>query len=128
VTFCNVPASQQLREDIVRRGRTRLRRVEDQLTLNEVIHPLYYRQPIVLPSQFNFRAHYRLRRRGWPTVSSLDGVLIYHNAPCVAEAKKLIPVKPLATLPELVADSAPLSNWQKFCRKMQLRREPHIVR
>ena len=128
VTFWNVPASRPMRADIVKRGRTRFRSVEDQLTLNEVIQTLYYRDVIVLPSQFNFRAHYKLRRRGWPTVDNLDGVIIYHNAPCVLEVKKLIPVKPLATLPELVADTGPLSNSQKFWRKMRLRLQAHIVR
>jgi hypothetical protein len=128
VTFWNIPASKQMRADIVKRGRTRFRSVEDQLTLNEVIHTLYFRDLIVLPSQYNFRAYYKVRQRGWPTVSNLDGVLIYHNAASVMEAKKLIPVKPAATLPELIADTAPLSDWQKFWRKMQLRRLPHVVR
>jgi hypothetical protein len=128
VTFWNVPASKQMREDIVRRGRTRFRSVEDQLTLNEVIHTLYYDQVIALPSQFNLRAHYKVRHRGWPTVTNLDGVLIFHSASSTDEAKKLIPVKPRAILEELEADTHPLSDWEKFLRKLQLRRQPHIVR
>jgi lipopolysaccharide biosynthesis glycosyltransferase len=128
VTFWNVPASKQMREEVVARGRTRFRSVEDQLTLNEVIQTRYYDQLIVLPSQYNFRAHYRFRQRGWPTVNSLDGVLIYHNSSCVGEAKKLIPVKSRASLPPLAPDEGPLTKWQKVVRKIQLRREPHIVR
>jgi len=75
----------------------------------------------------HFRAHYRLRQRGWPTVDSLDGVLIYHNSSCVEEAKKLIPAKLYAELPPLVPDLEPLTKSQKFWRKVQLRRKPHIV-
>ena len=59
---------------------------------------------------------------------SLDGVMIYHNSSCIAEAKKAIPVKPHAELPPLAPDARPLTDWQKFWRKVQLRREPHIVR
>lgn len=128
VTFWNVPASKQMRREIVERGRSRFRSVEDQLTLNEVIHTSYFDQVIALPSQYNFRAHYRVRARGWPTVDSLDGVLIYHSATSAAEAKKLIPVKPRAQLPPLVADLKPLTDRQKFWRKARLRLQPHIVR
>jgi len=126
--FWNVPASKKMREDIVARGRTRFRSVEDQLTLNEVIHTGFYEQVVVLPSQYNFRAHYHGGHGGWPRVESLDGVLIYHNSYCVAEAKKLIPVKAHAELPPLVPDQAALTDWQKFWRKIQLRRQSHIVR
>jgi len=127
VTFWDIPASREMRNEIVARGRTRFRSVEDQLTLNEVIHTSHYEKLIVLPSQYNFRAHYRFRERGWPTVDSLDGVLIYHNAACVEEAKKLISTKPHAELPPLVPDQGSLTKSQKFWRKVQLRREPHIV-
>src|SRR4051812_38310993 len=71
VTFWNVPASKQMRQEIVDRGRSRFRSVEDQLTLNEVIHTSYFDQVIALPSQYNFRAHYKVRARGWPSVNSL---------------------------------------------------------
>jgi len=128
VTFWNVPASKRMREEIVDRGRTRFRSVEDQLTLNEVLHTRYFDQIIALPSQYNFRAHYKFRQRGWPTVESLDGIVIYHNSTCIGEAKKLIPVKSRAELPPLVADQGILTDWQKFWRKVQLRRQPHIVR
>jgi len=53
--------------------------------------------------------------------------VIYHNSTCIAEAKKAIPVKPHAGLPPLDPDSAPLTDWQKFWRKVRLRRQPHIV-
>ncbi len=128
VTFWNVPASKAMREEIVARGRTRFRSVEDQLTLNEVIQTRYFDNVVILPSQYNFRAHYKFRQRGWPTVDSLDGVIIYHNSTCASEAKKLIPVKPRAELPSLVADKAPLTDWQKFWRKVRLRGQPHIAR
>src|SRR4051812_3141575 len=128
VTFWNVPASRKMREEIVARGRSRFRSVEDQLTLNEVIQTRYYEQVVVLPSQYNFRAHYKGGHGGWPRVESLDGVLIYHNSYCVAEAKKLIPVKAHAELPPLVPDEGPLTEWQKFWRKVELRRQRHIVK
>ena len=128
VTFWNVPASKRMREEIVARGRARFRSVEDQLALNEVIQTRYYEQVIALPSQYNFRAHYKVRQRGWPTVESLDGVVIYHNSTCIAQAKKAIPVKPHAELPALEPDHGLLTDWQKFWRKVQLRRQPHIVR
>ena len=128
VTFWNVAASREMREAIVARGRSRFRSVEDQLTLNEVIQTRYYDETIVLPSQYNFRAHYKVRQRGWPTVDSLDGVVIYHNSSCAAEAKKLIPVPAKATLPDLIPDAGPLTDRQKFWRKVQLRLQPHIVR
>src|SRR5258706_7072304 len=50
-TFWNLPASKAMREEIVARGRTRFRSVEEQLTLNEVIHKRSYDQIIPLPSQ-----------------------------------------------------------------------------
>jgi hypothetical protein len=128
VTFWNVPASRKMREEIVGRGRSRFRSVEDQLTLNEVIQTRYYEKVTVLPSQYNFRAHYKGGHGGWPRVESLDGVLIYHNSYCIAQAKPLIPVKAHAELPPLVADQGPLTDWQKFWRKVQLRRQQHIVR
>ena len=128
VTFWNVPASKKLREEIVARGRSRFRSVEDQLSLNEVVHTRYYEQTIILPSQYNFRAHYKVRQRGWPTVESLDGVVIYHNATCMAEVKKLAGLKHYADLPPLDPDTAPLTDWQKFWRKVQLRRQPHIAK
>jgi len=128
VTFWHTPSTRQMRQDIVTRGRTRFRSVEDQLTFNEVVQTRYYDQMIILPCQYNFRAHFRQKVRGWPTVNSLDGVKIYHNAHSMPEAKKLTSVKPLADLPPLDPDTAPLTDWQKFMRKVQLRFQPHHVR
>jgi hypothetical protein len=128
VTFWNIPASRAMREEIVARGRARFRSVEDQLTLNEVVQTRYYDQFIVLPNQYNFRAHYKIRRRGWPSVDSLDGVVIYHNSYCVQEAKKLIPVSRFAELETLPPDHRLLTEREKFWRKLQLRLRPHIVR
>ena len=128
VTFWNVPASKPIREEVVARGRARFRSVEDQLSLNEVLQTRYYDQMIALPSQYNFRAHYKFRQRGWPTVQSLDGVVIYHNSTCIHEAKNAIPVKKHAPLPPLEPDQGRLTDWQKFWRKVQLRRAQHIVR
>src|SRR5687767_8240570 len=128
VTFWHTPSTRQMRQDIVARGRTRFRSVEDQLTFNEVVQTRYYDQMIILPCQYNFRAHFRNRTRGWPIVNSLDGVKIYHNATSMPEAKQLHSVKALADLPALEPDTAPLSDWQKFLRKIQLRLQPHNVR
>jgi len=128
VTFWNVPASKQMRQEIVARGRSRYRSVEDQLTLNEVVQTRYYEQFIVLPSQYNFRAHYKIWRRGWPAVESLDGVVIYHNADCVGEAKKLIPVASRAEIPALVPDGRILTDRERFWRKFRLRLQRHIIR
>ncbi len=125
VTFWHVPSSRQMRQDFVARGRTRFRSVEDQLTFNEVVQTRFYDQMIILPCQYNFRAHYKQRVRGWPVVDSLDGVRIYHNAASMPEAKKLESVRPLAELPPLEPDAGPLTKRQQFWRKVQLRRQPH---
>jgi hypothetical protein len=128
VTFWHVPSSRRMREDVVARGRARFRSVEDQLTFNEVVQARYYDQMIILPCQYNFRAHLRRKVRGWPSVGSLDGVKIYHNALSMTEAKKMERVEPLAVLPPLEADQAPLTDWQKLLRKVQLRLQPHHVK
>lgn len=128
VTFWHTPSTRQMRQDVVARGRARFRSVEDQLTFNEVVQTRYYDQMIILPCQYNFRAHFRQKVRGWPSVDSLDGVKIYHNAHSMPEAKKLESVRPLADLPPLSPDAAPLTDWQKFLRKVELRFQPHHVR
>ena len=122
VTFWNVPASRQIRADIAARGRQRFRSVEDQLTLNEVIHTRYCDELILLPSQYNYRACLAPKRiRGWPTVTCLDGVRIYHNAYCLEAARKLLPVAQMARLPDLPADLGPLTPFQRFMRRAQHR-------
>ncbi len=127
VTFWDVPASREIRRQIVARGRARFRSVEDQLTLNEVLHTLYWDQLVILPSQFNYRADLDHGRRGWPVVDSLDGVVIYHNPFGIATAKELRPVKPRAVLSELEADTRPLTRREQFWRQMAHRREPHFM-
>lgn len=128
VTFWHVPGTRKLRQEVVARGRTRFRSVEDQLTFNEVVQTRYYDQMIILPCQYNFRADYKVRARGWPKVDHLDGVKIYHNARCVDEVRKLASVQPLADLPPLEPDRGLLKPWEKFLRKVQLRLQRHIVK
>ena len=128
VTLWHTPSTRQMRQDVVARGRSRFRSVEDQLTFNEVVQTRYYDQMIILPCQYNFRACYHTKYPGWPTVTNLDGVKIYHNALSMAQVSQLQSVRPLADLPPLKPDVVPLTNWQKFLRKVQLRLQPHHVR
>jgi len=128
VTFWHTPSTRQMRQDVVARGQARYRSVEDQLTFNEVVQTRYYDQMIILPCQYNYRALLNRRLRGWPTVHHLDGVLLYHCAMCIDEAKKQTSVAAKASLPPLEPDKAPLSDWEKFWRKVQLRLRPHIVK
>jgi len=128
VTFWHTPTTRQMRQDVVARGRARFRSVEDQLTFNEVVQTRYYDQMIILPCQYNYRALLNRRLRGWPTVHHLDGVLLYHCAMCIDEAKKLTSIAARASLPPLEPDKTPLSDWEKFWRKVQLRLRPHIVK
>jgi hypothetical protein len=122
VTFWNVQASRRIRAEIVERGLARFRSIDDQLTLNEVVHTRYYDDLVILPCQYNYRPCLApMRIRGWPTVSHLDGVRIYHNKHCIEAAKRLVPVAPLAVLPELKPDRGPLSPLHKFLRRVQHR-------
>lgn len=129
VTFWDVKASRTAREEIVARGRTRFRSVDDQLTLNEVLLTRYYDQIVLLPSQYNFRAHLAPKTaKGWPTVKHLDGVVIYHNSHCVEAARRLTAVGTHAELPKLEADARPLGAYQKILRKLNNRFQPHIIK
>jgi hypothetical protein len=128
VTLWDTAKSGRMRREIVERGRSRFRSVDDQLTLNEVMHTRYYDEMIILPCQYNFRAHYKFRQRGWPTVESLDGVKIYHNAASMAEARKLTGVRRLAELPPLEPDAGPLTPWEQFKRKIEWRLQKHRIR
>ncbi len=122
VTFWHVPSSRRIREETVDRGHRRFRSIEDQLTLNEVVHTRHYDELVLLPCQYNYRAHLApVRSRGWPTVSHLDGVRIYHNSTCVQAAKKLPQVRPLATLDDLAPDTHSLNPWKKFWAKVRNR-------
>lgn len=128
VTFWHIPSSRKMREEIVARGRSHFRNIDDQRSINEVIQTLYYDQMILLPSQYNYRAHLApARSPRWPTVTHLDGVVIYHNSTCIEAAKKLLPVKPRAELPSLPQDVAPLTPRQQRWRRIQERLKPHIV-
>jgi hypothetical protein len=122
VTLWNIPASRRIRADIAARGRARFRSVEDQLTLNEVIHTRYYDDLILLPCQYNYRPCLAPTRvRAWPTVPHLDGVRIYHNVYSLEAARKLLPVKGKATLADLPADSGPVTSFQRFMRRIRHR-------
>jgi len=129
VTFWNVPASRQMRQEIVARGRARFRSIEDQLTLNEVVNARHLDELVILPCQYNYRALLApARLRAWPTVTHLDGVKIYHNLWCLDAAKRLIPTRPAAALPDLPPDAGPLTPWRQFWRRVRHRLSPHYVR
>ena len=128
VTFWHVPSTRAIRHEIIARGKAQFRNIDDQMSINEVMHTRYYDQMVLLPSQYNYRACIAPARIwGWPTVTNLDGVMIYHNSHCIEAAKKLIPVKPRAQLPDLAADPAPLDERQQFRRRVRERLKPHVV-
>ena len=128
VTFWHVPSSRRIREETVARGRAYFRNIDDQRSINEVAQTRYYDQMVLLPSQYNYRAFLApARGTRWPTVSHLDGVRIYHNSRCIEAAKKLLPVKPLADLPDFPQDPAPLTPFQQVQRRVRERLKPHIV-
>jgi hypothetical protein len=129
VIFWNVAASREIRREIVARGKSHFRTVaDDQHVLNEVIQTKYYDRLRMLPCQYNYRAYLNRKQRGWPTVTHLDGVLIYHNGTCMDEAKKLVPVKPKAELPALPDDVHPLTPREMFWRRVGLRLKPWVVK
>jgi hypothetical protein len=129
VFFWNVPRSRDIRTEIVARGRAHFRTVaDDQYVINEVIQTRYFERLRILPCQFNYRAYLNRRQRGWPTVTHLDGVYLYHNAACMEEAKRLGPVQPHAVLPALSPDGHPLSKREQFWRKLRLRLSSHVIR
>lgn len=129
VTFWDVKKSRTAREEIVARGRSRFRSVDDQLTLNEVLLTRYYDQLTLLPCQYNYRAHLApTRTKGWPTVNHLDGVVLYHNSHCVAAAKQLTDLKDKAALPALETDAQTLTPLKRMLRKIQNRLQPHVIK
>ena len=129
VFLWNVPGSRDIRREIVARGRTRFRTIaDDQFCINEVVQTRHFERLRILPCQYNFRAHYRRKQRGWPSVDTLDGVKIYHNATCMDAAKALGTPQPLAALPELPKDSGPLTAREQFWRKVRNRFAPHIAK
>lgn len=126
----DVASSSNIRKEVLVRGRTRFRNiVDDQLAVNEVIQTTYYDRLRILPCQYNFRADLQpLKRRGWPSVSHLNGVVVYHNSACIEAAKGLMPVGRRAVLPALVADGHSLTPWQQLWRRLLNRLQPHRVR
>ncbi len=129
VTFWDLKASAGIRQQIVLRGRQCYRGpFDDQTTLNEVVNTSFFDQLTVLPPQFNWRALYKKNFRSWhhnfrnwPRVDSLDGVQIYHNQHCVDEVLAAIANRkpePKASLPELPADTHPLSNFELLKRRL----------
>ena len=130
VIFWNVRESRQIRQDIVARGRSRFRNVQDdQLCLNEVVFTKYYDRVRILPCQFNYRCFLApVRARAWPTVDHLDGVMIYHNWKCIQQVKQLPPVKAKASLAPLPQDGRPLKTSEQFWRRLQTRFSRHLVR
>ena len=130
VTLWDLPQSAKIRQEIVARGRAHYRGpFDDQTALNEVIHTSYFDQLTVLPSQYNWRAFYRLNYGiSWRTnfrfcsrVDSLDGVRIYHNQHCceqVAHDIRLRPPALYAQLPELPIDKYPLNGRTLFWRRL----------
>lgn len=129
VTWWNVPRSGDIRAKVITRGKTRFRTVaDDQFVINEVVQTKYFDRVRILPCQFNYRPYFKRRQRGWPTVACLDGVLIYHNATCMNEVKKLGPVKVSADLPSLDKDLAPLNEKQQFWRRLATRLAPNVIK
>jgi hypothetical protein len=132
ITFWNLPASREIRQEIARRGSAEYRgEYDDQTVINEVLHTKHFDDLIILPSQYNWRAAYRKNQRVgippvrfWPRRDCLDGVYLYHNAGCLDEVLRDIAVKaplPRAALPEPTPDIHPLSDGQKLRRKLEHR-------
>lgn len=127
VTFWNIPASRELRKEVIDRGRIRLRNfVDDQLCLNEILFTRYLDKLTILPCIYNYRAYLNRRVRGWPTTSSFDGVKIYHHDEW-RKALSRLPVKPNANLPPLVPDHGPLGPWAQFWRRVRQRLKAHLI-
>lgn len=126
VSFWDLRATRDIRAEILKRGRTRFRsKSDDQHTFNEVLHHHYDRLR-VLTYHFNCRGVLERRIRGWPTVTQLDGVLIYHTDD-VARAKRMLPVPPRTELPALDPDAGPLTPREQFWRNVRNRLQPHQI-
>ena len=130
VFLWDLARSRELRREIVERGRRHFRTVaDDQHCTNEVLLTKHWNQVRILPCQFNYRAYLNRRQRGWPTVHHLDGVLIFHNATTMDEAKKLLgKTKAHAELPALPEDGRPLTRTEQFWRRLHLRFQPWVVK
>ena len=98
----------EMRREIVARGRSHFRTVaDDQYAMNEVLQTKYFDRLRILPSQYNFRPHLNFKQRGWPSVSHLHGILIYHNATCMDAVKQLGAVQAKASRRFEVIGGAP---------------------
>ncbi len=129
VTWWNVPNSRDIRSEIVVRGKSRFRTVaDDQFVINEVVQTKYFDRVRLLPCQYNYRAYFNRKQCGWPTVTHLDGVIIYHNATCMDDAKKVGRTKARAELADLQRDAAPLTTKQQFWRRVVTRLTPNIIK
>ncbi len=129
VFFWNVLRSRDIRAEILARGRAYFRTIaDDQHCLNEVILTRHFDRLRILPAQYNFRANFQKHRRGWPRVNHLDGIVIYHNALSMNEAKRMAPFRPAADLPPLPEDGGPLTRREQFWRRLRNRLRPWIVR
>jgi len=128
--FWNVPRSRDIRAEVAARGRSHFRTIaDDQHCLNEVILTKYFDRLKILPCQYNFRCHLApFRDRRWPSVDSLDGVIIYHNSTCMDAVKKRRPFQPRAALPALPGDGRPLTAREQFWRRLKTRLTPWIVK
>lgn len=131
VFFWNVPRSRDIRREVVERGQAHFRKVaDDQYALNEVIQTKYYDRLRILPCQYNYRGYLNRTEGGWPTVTHLDGVLIYHNGPCIDQMKETgqVPrIQPKANLPSLPADKVPLDEVKQFERSFRELAVPHVI-
>ena len=129
VFFWNIPRSRDIRQEIVERGRSYFRRTaDDQHCINEVLLTKYYDRLRILPCQYNYRAYLKKAQHGWATVEHLDGVMIYHNGPCLDEVRKLQKIEKVAQIPILRSDGGPLDEHQQFWRAAKNLQEPDIVR
>jgi len=129
VTWWHVPRSKDIRDEIISRGKARFRTIaDDQLVINEVVQTKHFDRLRLLPCQYNFRAYFNRKQRGWPTVNHLDGVYLYHNATCMDDAKKVGQNKGHAALPDLKRDLAPLSPREQFWRRLATRLTPNIIK
>ena len=129
VFLWNVPRSRDIRSEILARGRSYFRTIaDDQHCINEVIHARHHERLRILPGHYNYRAYLNKKHKGWPTVSTLDGVRIYHCSACIDEAKAKGPFKPTPALPELPKDGGPLDERQQFWRRLRNRFKPWVIK
>ncbi len=128
VTFWDVEKSRELRRQVIERGRLQYRNdVDDQLSLNEVVHARWLDHITILPTIYNYRCYVKRKKKGWATTHTLDGVRIYHTDEC-AEVSALLPAAPYPPLAELEPDAGPLNRSQQVQRRARQRMKKHLVR